>query len=443
MRDTNQHDVAVQSRDEVHELSVTNDGREGAVASTQYQGNRKAWLRVFGSFLVFVNIWGLVFIFGVFQSFYELSYIPSESPSSISWVGTVQSALLSIIGVLTGPLFDLGGYRLMTIAGALLVLLGLFTLSWSTAYYQIFLSQGLCIGIGGGLLYVPSLALVSTSFTAERRVLALGTLTCGIGIGGIIYVAVFQRLLPKVGFAWTIRIIGLIATTIFGLAMPTLLLNSPRKQRSQTRKLFSKAALRDMPFVAYSIASFMIFLGYLIPFFYIPSYAQVVLKTPASTGFWALAVSSATSIAGRLGSALIAQRIGIMASWVASCAISAALCFCWAAVRSVQSLYAFSALYGCFSGALVALPPAIFPRICKDANQLGTWMGMGWFASGVSFLIGAPIAGALIKVGETGSNGYNFLAVQLMSGLLLTLGTVGLIILWMLLVKTRSGGVPA
>lgn len=67
-------------------------------------------------------------------------------------------------------------------------------------------------------------------------------------------------------------------------------------------------------------------------------------------------------------------------------------------------------------------------------------MGMGWFASGISFLIGAPIAGALIKVGQAGSNGYNFLAVQLMSGLLLMLGTIGLIILWILLVKFRSGG---
>lgn len=164
--------------------------------------------------------------------------------------------------------------------------------------------------------------------------------------GGVVYVAAFQRLLPQVGFAWTIRILAFIVAAIFGLAVPTLLFNSPRKQRSSARKLFDKAALRDLPFVTYSLASFMIFLGYLVPFFYIPSYSQVVLKTSASTGFWALAVSSATSIAGRLGSALIAQHIGIMLSWIICCALSAALCFCWAAVRSVQSLYAFCALYG-------------------------------------------------------------------------------------------------
>lgn len=256
----------------------------------------------------------------------------------------------------------------MTVVGAFLVLVGLFTLSLSTAYYQIFLSQGVCIGVGGGLLYVPSLVLVSSSFK-KRRALALGTLTCGIGIGkyvyssitlelkmcegGVVYVATFQSLLPRVGFAWTVRVLSFIATAIFGLAVPILLFNCPKTRRSSsTRRLFDKTALRDLPFMVYSLASFVIFLGYLVPFFYIPSYAEVVLKAPASTGFWALAVSSATSIAGRLGSALLAQRVGIMMSWVTCSAISATLCLCWIAVRNVQALYVFCALYGEFHVSL-------------------------------------------------------------------------------------------
>ncbi len=163
----------------------------------------------------------------------------------------------------------------------------------------------------------------------------------------MVYVAAFQSLLPRVGFAWTVRVLGFIATAVFGLAVPILVSNSPTKQTSSSPcRLFDKAALQDLPFLIYSLASFIIFLGYLIPFFYVPSYAQVVLQTPASTGFWALAVSSATSIAGRLGSALVAQRLGIMISWVACSAISATLCFCWIFVHSVQSLYAFCALYG-------------------------------------------------------------------------------------------------
>lgn len=125
---------------------------------------------------------GFTFIFGIFESFYSLTYIPSESPSSLAWIGTIQTALLVIIGILAGPLFDLGAFRMMLIAGSFLVLLGLFMLSLSTAYYQIFLSQGVCVGIGGGLLYVPSLALVSKSFQRHRTI-AMGIVTCGVGLG--------------------------------------------------------------------------------------------------------------------------------------------------------------------------------------------------------------------------------------------------------------------
>ena len=125
---------------------------------------------------------GFTFIFGIFQSFYEISYLSSKSSSSIAWIGTIQSALLVIVGVLAGPLYDFGLYRFMLVAGAFLVLLGLFTLSFSTTYYQILLSQGLCVGIGGGLLYVPTLALVSGSFK-DKRAMALSIVTCGIGFG--------------------------------------------------------------------------------------------------------------------------------------------------------------------------------------------------------------------------------------------------------------------
>lgn len=86
------------------------------------------------------------------------------------------------MGVLAGPLYDLGAYRSMMLSGSTLILLGLFTLSLSKEYYQIFLSQGIAVGIGGGLLYVPSLALVSSAFK-RRRAIAMGVVTCGIGLG--------------------------------------------------------------------------------------------------------------------------------------------------------------------------------------------------------------------------------------------------------------------
>jgi MFS family permease len=49
-------------------------------------------------------------------------------------------------------------------------------------YYQAFLAQGVCFGIGAGMLFVPSVAVVSTYFD-KRRSLAVGISACGSSLG--------------------------------------------------------------------------------------------------------------------------------------------------------------------------------------------------------------------------------------------------------------------
>ena len=94
----------------------------------------------------------------------------------------MQGFLIVMVGVITGPIFDRGYHHVLLYVGSFLVVLGAMMLSVSKSYYQIFLSQGVCIGLGSGILYVPSLALVVSSFT-KRRALAISLTTCGASIG--------------------------------------------------------------------------------------------------------------------------------------------------------------------------------------------------------------------------------------------------------------------
>jgi MFS family permease len=94
----------------------------------------------------------------------------------------VQAWLLIVIGVLSGPLFDLGYFRSMLLVGNFLVVLGIMMLSLSTTYWQVFLSQGVCMGLGAGLLYIPSLAMVGIWFS-KKRALAMGVVMSGIAVG--------------------------------------------------------------------------------------------------------------------------------------------------------------------------------------------------------------------------------------------------------------------
>ena len=145
-------------------------------------GGTVAWLFVFAAFLLFLTTWGPSTSAGAFQEFYQRDLLADYGPSAISWIGTVNAAFLISTGVLAGPLFDRGFVRHLMVLGSIMVVVGQLMLSLSKAYYQIMLSQGFCIGIGAGLIYVPAIALVNTQFTTKRA-LAMGLVTSGASLG--------------------------------------------------------------------------------------------------------------------------------------------------------------------------------------------------------------------------------------------------------------------
>ena len=70
----------------------------------------------------------------------------------------------------------------MMYAGAELSTLGAFMLSFRSRCWEVLMTQGLCVGLGYGTLFVPSMALVSWTF-AKNRPIAVGLMTCGAPVG--------------------------------------------------------------------------------------------------------------------------------------------------------------------------------------------------------------------------------------------------------------------
>lgn len=136
--------------------------------------------------------------FGVFQTHYN--QMLSESPSAISWIGSVQVFFLFSIATFSGRASDAGFFKAVWGIGALLVLIGNFMASLSSIYWQLFLSQGLCLGIGSGLMFRPMLSLILTYFSKQRS-LAVGVTAAGSSTGGLIYLAVVNQLLPRIRFS--------------------------------------------------------------------------------------------------------------------------------------------------------------------------------------------------------------------------------------------------
>ncbi|KAK3076263.1 hypothetical protein LTS18_013474, partial [Coniosporium uncinatum] len=240
---------------------------------------------------------GLVQAFGAFQSYYVQNTLRDYDTSTISWIGTVESFLLVFGGIVTGPIYDQGYLRPLLFAGAFLMTLGMMMLSLADEYYQIMLAQGICVGIGSSMLYVPSLALVMGAFTKQRNI-AIGLSASGGSIGGIIYPIIFQQLLPKLGFGWATRVIAFVGLFTFVVALSILARKKPVSK--PPRSLFDFTALKEWPFLVFSFAIFMMFTAYWVPFFYMPLYGRLGAGATASFAFYLLSIANAASFFGRI-----------------------------------------------------------------------------------------------------------------------------------------------
>lgn len=159
-------------------------------------GGTTAWLQVLAGHLMCFVTWGLITSFGVFQSYYE--EILGVSSSTVSWIGTIQVFTLLAVGTFSGRASDAGLVHEAVFAGTFLIVFGILMTSLSTRYYQLFLSQGVCVGLGMGILYMPGLS-IPASYFKEKKSLAVAIIASGAGSGGLVYPVMVQQLLPRIG----------------------------------------------------------------------------------------------------------------------------------------------------------------------------------------------------------------------------------------------------
>ncbi len=101
--------------------------------------------------------------------------------------------MVLVVGAFSGPIYDRGYLRTLLIVGSFGVVLGFMMLSITKTYWQSLLAQGFVIGIGGGCLFIPAVAIMPTYFSS-RIGMALGLAASGSSMGGIIYPIMFYKL---------------------------------------------------------------------------------------------------------------------------------------------------------------------------------------------------------------------------------------------------------
>lgn len=178
--------------------------------------------------------------------------------------------------------------------------------SLCTTYWQVFLAQGICVGLGNGLVFIPSITTCSTYFL-KNRALALGVAASGSATGGLVYPAIAESLLPKVGFGWTVRVMGLVMGVTMVLCAVFL---KPRLPPRRSGPLVEWAAFRELPYALFATGSFLMFWGLYVVFYYIGQYTLLIMSTKS----WCSFVQS--FCAPRRNCSQYGQAVSVATHWV-------------------------------------------------------------------------------------------------------------------------------
>jgi MFS family permease len=208
----------------------------------------------------------------------------------------------------------------------------------------------------------------------RKRALAMGIVLAGSSLGGVIWPIAIDKLLkiPRIGFPWTMRIVGFIMIPC--LAFSCVTARSPKVPRKyvenanpsqrltcdnainetkdRKRKTEVIALLHKPEMQLLCLAMFITYFGMFSPFFYTTSYAADK-NFPSSFGFYTVSIVNGASFFGRILPGIVADKYGKFNCCIISTLVAGIVAPCWSKVESMAGLGVWAAAYGFASGVSI------------------------------------------------------------------------------------------
>lgn len=379
--------------------AMTTETKEASTLSFP-DGGLRAWLVISGSWCCMFWSFGYVNAFGVLETYYLQTTLSKYSSSDVAWISSLQYFFIFFVGMFTGRLFDAGLFRPTLGVGMFLFVFCQMMVSLSTTYWQLILSQGVGLGLGFGIMFSLAVAVPAHWFN-KKRGMAFGIVASGSSIGGVVCPIWIQKLIPLIGFPWTMRVMGFSALAMLSYAWLVMDSRQPPSINLSNGgwkhvKLVEPSAFKVPAYTLFVAGSTFVLFGLYTPFTFIDLFTDQY-HIPA-TGYY-LSILNGASIFGRVFPGILADRFGKMNMLVPHLAMCVILIFIFPLCTNLGGMVAFTVLFGYGSGCYVSIIPAAIAQL-GTTSSVGTRLGMMFSIMAIGGLLGTPISGAILGDGQ-------------------------------------------
>jgi MFS family permease len=388
----------------------------------------------------------IIFAYGVYQAIYEEMAKEPNTPftgtstSIISLIGTISIAIMSMGGPFAMTWAKLYGPQPVIMAGGVVFGLGCILASLSEYVWEFALTQGLLVGMGTCMAYVPTMSVAPTWFD-QRRGLAMGIVISGSACGGMIWPPVLRAITSHLGFRNALRISGCLVALFVPLAGFTLRWEPTFKAKvhGQTAGLSKTTGWLMVPlvnwqvakskkFVAQALGCFLQSAGYATPLFFYAAFARSLGYSDAM-GDTFITISNASNFISRIVIGYAADKFGrLNVLFLTTIMSSVAVFSFWlpatfaetsVSQTSADALFiVFTMLYGCFGSAYISLFPASLIELF-GVQHFTSVNGALYLIRGMGAFLGTPLTGLLLPGQSALSAPLNYERVTITVGVLL------------------------
>jgi MFS family permease len=372
-----------------------------------------------------VGMWSVPVALPFVQADFGITRADASLPYTLATMG------FAFGGVAMGRLCDRFGLLVAIMLGSLALGIGYVGASLAPTPLT-FALMHVFIGVGASATFGPLIADMSQWF-ARHRGIAVGIAASGNYIGGALWPPVLQHAMATAGWRHTYLAVGMLCVLAMLPFLFALRRRAPAHPTGRMSEAASSGPVRDLGIspnalmVLLSVAGLACCVAMAMPQVHIVAYCGDLGYGPAR-GAEMLSAMLGFGIVSRIGSGLVADRLGGPATLLIGSVLQGFALFLYLLFDGLVSLFVISALFGLFQGGIVPMY-AIIIRQYFSPKEAGIRIGIVLMATLFGMALGGWMSGVIFD--HTGSYRVAFL-----NGLIWNVVNAA-IVAWLMLRPTR------